>query len=199
MHLHPMTQQLFEQTQVLFQIHQMPSPPPPERSMQVVTDQGVLAAFVGLYEARPFLLSEWLVVNPELSLSQRHHASGVLIEAVIAYAAANGLVPLAVPRSPGLKAMMKRYGFSDTHHTAMTMQVPTVPVGESSRALRARSRAVERVRQHNEQAMKTPPPDDDPKTPDPDEASDGGNQRSKAQGTKRAKKGKKKPSARRKR
>lgn len=133
MHFHPMTQQLYDQLQNLYAQYGQHPPPPPKRSLNLCSDEQLIASTC-MYEAGPFLLCEWFVIRPTGGLRARHRAAEVLIEGVIAYAGSQGLMPIAIPRSKGLKAMMARYGFQDTRQSCMTMQMPLAQVTDESPA-----------------------------------------------------------------
>lgn len=130
MHMVPMSQPVYEQVATLHRAMGVYPPPPPERSMVLVDDAGVLVGSVCLYEARPFLLCEYFILNPEKPLRLRHHATKVLIEAVLGYAASNALAPVAPASSRGLATMLRRYGFSKSPATLYAAAIPSLPIAD---------------------------------------------------------------------
>lgn len=131
MHLYlaPLVPEVFQAVCQLHQMAGLPIPTAGKRSITILakTPQGPqLAGWVGLYECEPFLLAESLIVNPSLPMKVRHQAAEFMAEAFVSMAATGGYYALAFPRSKGLAAILRKYGFQNSGVPMYTAAFPAV-------------------------------------------------------------------------
>ena len=133
LHLAPFDADVHQQVLALHEHYGKTLPPFPEEALIVKASRPgqtpeILIASMYLFEARPFLMAEFGIVNPMAPMRVRHEASELILRSFMARAAMKGLCPITHTPSKGIQSMLRRYGWHNTGRPMWIAVVPSVPL-----------------------------------------------------------------------